>query len=48
MPDELFNKQAYNHPRVGRIGWKQMLAFFRDHHGRHTGQIRRALAAAQS
>jgi hypothetical protein len=48
MPEALAGKSAYKHPRVGRIGWMQMLAFFRDHLQRHTLQIQRAIAAAHA
>lgn len=43
MPAELVGKAIYRHPRVGRLGWPQMLAFFEVHLARHTKQVRRAL-----
>jgi hypothetical protein len=43
LPDELADKAVFRHPRAGRIGWVQMLAFFEAHFNRHLKQIRRAL-----
>ena len=43
LPDDLLNKSVYKHPRVGRIGWLQMLSFFSTHFDRHLKQIRKAL-----
>lgn len=44
LPDNLLDKSVFKHPRVGRIGWLQMLRFFAAHFQRHLNQIRRALA----
>ncbi len=43
MPDEIGNKAIYKHPRVGRMGWAQMMLFFETHMARHSKQIRRAV-----
>jgi hypothetical protein len=43
LPDGLADKAVFKHPRAGRIGWLQMLAFFDAHFNRHLKQIRRAL-----
>lgn len=45
MPDNLTDKTLYKHPRAGRIGWPQMMAFFETHYHRHLKQIRNALKA---
>lgn len=45
MPDNLADKATYKHPRAGRLGWPQMLAFFETHLGRHSKQIRNAVKA---
>ena len=44
LPDNILDKAVYKHPRVGRIGWLQMLRFFSEHFDRHLNQIRNALA----
>lgn len=44
MPSGLENKAVFKHPRAGKIGWTQMVAFLDDHLARHRKQIRRALA----
>lgn len=46
MPPELSGKALYKHPRVGRLGWAQMLAFLEVHLRRHSKQVRRAAQAA--
>lgn len=43
LPDELFDKAVYRHPRAGRLGWVQTLQFFHTHFTRHRKQIFRAL-----
>ena len=43
MPATLENKAVFKHPRAGKIGWTQMLAFLDDHLSRHRKQIKRAL-----
>lgn len=43
MPDDLAAMALYKHPRVGRLGWSQMLSFFETHFSRHSKQIERAL-----
>lgn len=43
MPVELSNKAIYRHPRVGRLGWAQMMLFFETHLARHSKQIYRAV-----
>lgn len=45
MPDNLLNKAIYKHPRVGRLGWPQTMAFLEVHFKRHLKQIRRAIRA---
>lgn len=44
LPDELFDKAVYRHPRAGRLGWVQTLQFLDTHLVRHRKQILRALA----
>lgn len=44
MSDELAVRTVYKHPRVGKIGWKHMIGFFREHFNRHHKQIRQRLA----
>lgn len=43
MPDDMEKKAIYKHPRAGRLGWPQMMAFFETHFARHLKQIRRVL-----
>ncbi|NUO00508.1 MAG: DinB family protein [Saprospiraceae bacterium] len=43
QPDEVFAKEAFRHPRAGRITLLQMLLFFEAHFNRHVRQIKRAL-----
>lgn len=43
LPEEIFDKEAYRHPRVGMITIGGMLWFFQVHFGRHCGQIARTL-----
>jgi hypothetical protein len=43
MPDDMASKAFYKHPRVGRLGWPQMLAFFETHFDRHLQQVRKAV-----
>lgn len=45
MPDNLADKALYKHPRAGRLGWQQMLAFFETHFNRHLKQVRNAIKA---
>jgi hypothetical protein len=45
MPENLADKALYKHPRAGRLGWPQMLAFFETHFGRHLKQARAAVKA---
>lgn len=45
MPDTMANMALYKHPRVGRLGWPQMLSFFETHLGRHLKQMRNAVKA---
>jgi uncharacterized damage-inducible protein DinB len=45
MPDDMAGMAVYKHPRAGRLGWAQTLAFFETHFTRHRQQIRRALEA---
>jgi hypothetical protein len=47
MPEAIADRTVYKHPRVGKIGWLHMIAFFSVHFARHRKQIFRALAAAQ-
>lgn len=44
MPDDLAGRTVYKHPRVGKIGWKHMIGFFKEHLGRHRKQIMLRLA----
>ncbi len=43
LPEALEDRAVYKHPRAGRLGWLQMLAFFEVHFARHRGQVERAL-----
>ena len=43
QPDEIFTKEAFRHPRAGRMTIVQMLSFFGSHLNRHVRQIKRAL-----
>ncbi len=43
QPDEIFTKEAFRHPRAGRMTIVQMLSFFKSHLNRHARQIKRAL-----
>lgn len=43
LPENLEDKAVFKHHVVGRIGWNQMLQFFRTHFKRHRRQIRKAL-----
>lgn len=43
QPDEIFTKEAFRHPRGGRLTIAQMLSFFASHFHRHRRQIRRNL-----
>lgn len=45
MQENLVGMAVYKHPRAGRMGWLQMLAFFETHFDRHIKQIRRAVKA---
>lgn len=45
MPENLSDKALYKHPRAGRLGWSQMLAFFETHFERHLKQARAAAKA---
>ena len=45
MPEEMAGMAVYKHPRAGRLGWAQTMAFFETHFARHRQQIRRALGA---
>ena len=44
LPAALEDKAVFKHPRIGKIGWMQMLSFFQSHFDRHLRQIRKALA----
>lgn len=43
MPLNLIGKAVYRHPIAGRLGWREMLLFYRFHFERHLKQIWRAL-----
>lgn len=43
MPENLLDKAVFRHPRAGRMGWIQLLAFYHAHFDRHLLQIRRSL-----
>lgn len=43
LPGELLDKAVYKHPRVGKIGWMQMMLFLNIHFDRHLRQIKGAL-----
>ncbi len=43
QPNEIFAKEAFRHPRGGRMTIAQMLSFFASHLNRHRRQIRRIL-----
>lgn len=43
LPQEIFDKEAYRHPRVGMITIGGMLWFFQVHFDRHAGQMARTL-----
>lgn len=43
QPQEIFTKEAFRHPRAGRMTISQMLSFFESHLNRHARQIKRAL-----
>ncbi|MEZ4892110.1 MAG: DinB family protein [Saprospiraceae bacterium] len=43
VPEELLDKAVYKHPRISKIGWLDMIAFFKAHFKRHLRQINRAL-----
>lgn len=45
MPEAMAGLAVYKHPRAGRLGWAQMLAFFETHLNRHAKQIHRAISA---
>lgn len=45
MPDELAGMAIYKHPRAGRLGWPQTMAFLETHFKRHLKQVRNALKA---
>ncbi len=44
LPADLFDKEAYRHPRAGRMTMQQMLSFLETHFNRHLNQINRALS----
>ncbi|MEM9846703.1 MAG: DinB family protein [Bacteroidota bacterium] len=39
LPAELFSKEVYKHPFVGRLSLAEMLTFFQKHYERHHRQI---------
>ncbi len=41
LPEDVFKKEAYNHPRAGRMDIKGMVSFFDWHFTRHLKQIRK-------
>lgn len=43
LPPDIFKKEAYNHPRAGRMDIKGMIGFFDQHFDRHHKQIRRII-----
>ena len=43
LPEDLLDKAVYKHPRVGKIGWAQMMDFLHVHFDRHLLQIRKAM-----
>ncbi len=45
LPEDMAGKAVYKHPRAGRLGWPQMLAFFETHFDRHVKQVKKAIAA---
>lgn len=44
LPEELFDKAVYRHPRAGRLGFLHTLGFLSTHLKRHRKQIFKALA----
>lgn len=47
MPEDMAGAAVYKHPRAGRLGWPQMLAFFETHFNRHVKQVKKAIAAVR-
>lgn len=43
LPDDIFDKEVYKHPLVGRLSLKEMLKFYEGHFDRHYNQIKRLL-----
>ena len=43
LPEEVYSKEFYKHPAVGKLRVRHMLTFFRDHIARHTKQIERLI-----
>jgi hypothetical protein len=41
LPETLYDKAVYKHPRAGRLGWLQTIGFFQFHTNRHIKQIKK-------
>ncbi len=48
LPVEVFDKEIYKHPMVGKVTLSTMLDFFQDHFNRHKKQIYRTLNAVDA
>jgi len=48
LPDDMFTKSAYNHPRGGLMTLHGMIAFYEGHFNRHLKQIHRTLKAVDA
>lgn len=42
LPEELLDKAVFKHPRAGRMGWLDLIAFYQTHFERHRKQALRA------
>lgn len=42
LPEELLGKAVFKHPRAGRMGWLDLIAFYMTHFERHSKQALRA------